>query len=257
MRGWWQGDDGRLYHDTLTERVLDMLAKKEKDRLRQAEYRNRKRAVSKGVAPSSHVTNEGHTRDSDGVHWSHAGVTSPSTKHLNQAPESAYGTSTVLSAGEVVKAMRAEGIQKANPSNAKLIALLSAGVPLAVFVEAARIAAKSAEKNPFGCPSQRPSTYWPSRLCQAPEQRPECLPHCPYPQRLRQPVPEPDTSKRSKAPMASARRQGHRRPLPIQLRLKKSRTAQRESGYPMPKQLPGCPRRRATKLRNGFWPSSR
>lgn len=150
MRGWWQGDDGRLYHDTLTERVLDMLAKKEKDRLRQAEYRNRKRAVSKGVAPSSHVTNEGHTRDSDGVHWSHAGVTSPSTKHLNQAPESAYGTSTVLSAGEVVKAMRAEGIQKANPSNAKLIALLSAGVPLAVFVEAARIAAKSAEKNPFG-----------------------------------------------------------------------------------------------------------
>lgn len=39
MRGWWQGDDGRLYHDTLTERVLDMLAKKEKDRLRQAEYR--------------------------------------------------------------------------------------------------------------------------------------------------------------------------------------------------------------------------
>lgn len=148
MRGWWQADDGRLYHDTLTERVLDMLTKKEKERLRQAEYRNRKRAGSKDVALLSHVTDAGHTCDSDGV-TRELRHQAPSTRH--QAPEpSAYGTGTALSAGEVVKAMRAEGIQKANPSNAKLIALLSAGVPLAMFVEAARIAAKSAEKNPFG-----------------------------------------------------------------------------------------------------------
>lgn len=41
MRGWWLADDGRLYHDTIAERVRDMLAKREQDRLRKADYRQR------------------------------------------------------------------------------------------------------------------------------------------------------------------------------------------------------------------------
>lgn len=40
MRGWWLGDDGRLYHDTLVERVREMLAYREKEAGRRG--RNRK-----------------------------------------------------------------------------------------------------------------------------------------------------------------------------------------------------------------------
>lgn len=41
MRGWWKADDGRLYHDTITERVLAMLAKRAKDAKRAADRRGR------------------------------------------------------------------------------------------------------------------------------------------------------------------------------------------------------------------------
>lgn len=41
MRGWWQADDGRLYHCTMTDRVQAMLVKKEKDRARKAGWRQR------------------------------------------------------------------------------------------------------------------------------------------------------------------------------------------------------------------------
>jgi hypothetical protein len=39
LRGWWLADDGRLYHRTLTELVLDMLARKNRERLRKANWR--------------------------------------------------------------------------------------------------------------------------------------------------------------------------------------------------------------------------
>ena len=44
MRGWWKADDGRLYHDTVAARVLDMLGAKGKERQRKADYRKRKEA---------------------------------------------------------------------------------------------------------------------------------------------------------------------------------------------------------------------
>lgn len=42
MRGWWLADDGRLYHDTITARVLAMLAKRASDAERAANRRARK-----------------------------------------------------------------------------------------------------------------------------------------------------------------------------------------------------------------------
>lgn len=39
LRGWREADDGRLYHETVSRRVLDMLAIKEKERARKAAYR--------------------------------------------------------------------------------------------------------------------------------------------------------------------------------------------------------------------------
>jgi uncharacterized protein YdaU (DUF1376 family) len=39
MRGWWLADDGRLYHDTIVQRVKEMLAKRRKEADRKAAYR--------------------------------------------------------------------------------------------------------------------------------------------------------------------------------------------------------------------------
>ncbi len=68
MRGWWLASDGRLYHDTIADRVLEMLAKKEKDRARKAGWRARQ---SDGVTPppdgvplESRGTDKGPTPDS-------------------------------------------------------------------------------------------------------------------------------------------------------------------------------------------------
>lgn len=44
LRGWWLAEDGRLYHDTLAERVLEMIERRDGERTRKAEYRERKKA---------------------------------------------------------------------------------------------------------------------------------------------------------------------------------------------------------------------
>ena len=59
MRGWWKAEDGRLYHDTVTDRVLDMLGVKEKERARKAEYRKR-REVEEGATGQNR---DNHGRD--------------------------------------------------------------------------------------------------------------------------------------------------------------------------------------------------
>lgn len=81
LRGWWQADDGRLYHDTMTERVLEMIERRDGERNRKAEYRARKQAelaaaqrqqaknrpdTSPGSPDLSHGTDAGLPRDSGG-----------------------------------------------------------------------------------------------------------------------------------------------------------------------------------------------
>jgi hypothetical protein len=75
MRGWWMASDGRMYHETITERVVDMLSLKDGERTRKAAYRARKDAARKahslpalsaGVPEMSHGTDEGQPRDSHG-----------------------------------------------------------------------------------------------------------------------------------------------------------------------------------------------
>jgi hypothetical protein len=70
MRGWWQAEDGRLYHDTLVERVVEMIGAKDKERSRKAAYRARmdaeRMAASQGSPDLSHGTDKGQTRDSHG-----------------------------------------------------------------------------------------------------------------------------------------------------------------------------------------------
>lgn len=61
LRGWWLADDGRLYHDTIAKRVLEMMGKRRSDSDRQAAKRAKDAA--------SHVehteTHDGVTRDID------------------------------------------------------------------------------------------------------------------------------------------------------------------------------------------------
>lgn len=71
LRGWWLADDGRLYHDTITERVLAMLEKRAKDAERSANRRARA-AASTGdppeVTPASRVTHDGLSSEFDTKH---------------------------------------------------------------------------------------------------------------------------------------------------------------------------------------------
>jgi hypothetical protein len=70
LRGWWKAADGRLYHETISIRVAEMLAARDKERNRKAEYRKRKDAEEgrspDAVPPESRGTNEGQLTDSGG-----------------------------------------------------------------------------------------------------------------------------------------------------------------------------------------------
>lgn len=56
LRGWMLADDGRLYHPTITKRVLAMLETKQKERDRKAAYRSR---MSGNVPRDNHGTDPG------------------------------------------------------------------------------------------------------------------------------------------------------------------------------------------------------
>ena len=63
MRGWWLADDGRLYHDTLVKRVVEMMSKRRSDSDRQAAKRAREAAEVSRLAHEKGVTHNGVTRD--------------------------------------------------------------------------------------------------------------------------------------------------------------------------------------------------
>lgn len=69
MRGWWAADDGRMYHETLTQRVLEMLSSKDAERARKADWRARKsRDVQRDTCGTDAVvTPESHGSDDTGT----------------------------------------------------------------------------------------------------------------------------------------------------------------------------------------------
>ena len=50
MRGWWEAEDGRLYHDTITARVLDMLKARAGNAKRVADHKAKQREERAGNA---------------------------------------------------------------------------------------------------------------------------------------------------------------------------------------------------------------
>ncbi|KVO05582.1 hypothetical protein WJ69_23060 [Burkholderia ubonensis] len=82
MRGWWLAADGRLYHSTMVERVLEMTERRDGERIRKANQRAKKGAEksagaagavpacpedSRNVPDVSHGTTSGQSRDSIGT----------------------------------------------------------------------------------------------------------------------------------------------------------------------------------------------
>ena len=174
MRGWWLAEDGRLYHDVVVERALEMLATKEKDRARKAGWRARKSTVATaGTTPDGGACPTGQDSDMDECP---AGQTGDSDRKDNtgtgtgtgkgigiptlvaKAQENSARTArapdddedhgppspiTPTAAGLACKAMRAAGLPDANPAHPRLIAALQAGVTVDELVLAAQHAAKT------------------------------------------------------------------------------------------------------------------
>ncbi len=150
MRGWWMAEDGRLYHDTVTKRVLEMLSARESERLRKREYRHRKGAERSGM---SHGTDDGRqqddTRSDTGRDDTGTGTrTGTGLEERNPPPGSTAGSVGVgeqspTKAGEVCRAIKAKGLAVVNPSSPELLALIAQGVPVETFEEAAGICMES------------------------------------------------------------------------------------------------------------------
>ena len=156
MRGWWEAEDGRLYHDTVTKRVLEMLAAREAERRRKAEYRQRKEAERTGL---SHGTDDGHqqddTRKDTGRDDTGTGTGTSTGKEENHHHARTTGGSvggdgqSPTKAGEVCRAIKARKVADVNPSNPELNALIAKGVPIETFEAAADICAKSTPPKGF------------------------------------------------------------------------------------------------------------
>jgi hypothetical protein len=166
MRGWWLADDGRMYHDTISQRVLEMLEyrRKESDR----RDRNRKkpppdtaalRATTTGQTEVSHVCPAGQPQDTTvtpdtgtgtgtigeviGTHTADASGDflgpQPGVRETNGERPAHAKTPT----GQVCIAMKRAGIGDVNPSNQKLMALIEAGATVEEFTDAAAKAVKA------------------------------------------------------------------------------------------------------------------
>lgn len=64
LRGWQKANDGRLYHQVISQIVLEMLRRKTRETERKADYRSRQKALD--VPTLSHGTDAGRTRESGG-----------------------------------------------------------------------------------------------------------------------------------------------------------------------------------------------
>lgn len=172
LRGWWLAEDGRLYHDTIVDCVMAMLAARDKERARKAEYRARQEALraAASVPPApaastppgggeppddpgnpwaSQACPTGQLRDSDGSDDTRTRTRTrtsitPLDADTHGARELSHGTParTVTPAAQVCFAMRAAGLGEVNPSHPNLSALLAAGAELDEFKEAAKEAAR-------------------------------------------------------------------------------------------------------------------
>ena len=125
MRGWWLADDGRLYQDTIVNRVLEMLEYRRKNAARQATHKGKKGdSRTSNALPTSEQPDSNDTGTGTGT-----GTGTNSSLREDGAR---------LTSGAVCKAMKSVGLQSVNPSHPKLQALIDAGITLPEFTDAAK-----------------------------------------------------------------------------------------------------------------------
>jgi len=172
LRGWWLAEDGRIYHDTITQRVLDMLTRKDAERNRKAEYRARKEAERKAAADIqktgadvqsrpkvSHGTDAGRTRESGGSDATGTGTGTgliskeeklshtPSVhpENLSHGTDAGHDDAPDFKPspyGQICLAMKAIGIADTSPGNPEFRALVDAGADVEEFMSAAKDSVK-------------------------------------------------------------------------------------------------------------------
>nr|WP_258170335.1 hypothetical protein [Burkholderia multivorans] len=152
MRGWWLADDGRLYHNTMVERVLEMIDRRDGERIRKANQRAKKeaeRAAADDVAGSgcpadsgnvpdmSHGTDSGLPEDSNGTDATGTGTgtgSKPKTPGTSGGVGALHARSenTPLSAAEVSASLRdwererGKAVRNLTPSQQQVIDLAAA-----------------------------------------------------------------------------------------------------------------------------------
>lgn len=166
LRGWSEAEDGRLYHVTLTQRVIEMMKRRRSDSDRQAEKRRReaeeaaKKAAESRESPGeitevSRVTPTGVGPESSTDHRP------PNTE--NQKPKSGKPVAAPplparaarepepdaqpTAAGLACRAIKAAGIADVNPGHPTLLSLLEAGqTPELLAATATELAGKGKAK---------------------------------------------------------------------------------------------------------------
>lgn len=152
-RGWSAASDGRLYHATITSRVLTMLDKREGDKRRTAKNRALKAATASpaagnpdpnNVTPVSRVTPPSLMRESDVSSLPepvpgeiHSRERKSRARACDAEPPEACGQPPTL-AGQVCRAMQQAGFRQTNPGDPRLAELLRQGATEAEFVDLAR-----------------------------------------------------------------------------------------------------------------------
>lgn len=137
MRGWWLAEDGRMYHDTIAMRVLEMLEYRRKNAVRVANHKAKgKQSPSSNALPAGDERSTNDTGTGTGTYIPVA--------HPPPEPRVGLGGDELAKstkAGEVCKAIKAKGVMGVNPSNPELLALILQGVPVETFDAAATICA--------------------------------------------------------------------------------------------------------------------
>lgn len=163
LRGWWLADDGLLYHDTLVQRVLEMLKQRRGDASRQAANRAKKaaelQADSTKQPPVSRVTPSGvqgesstGTGTSTGIHTEDhhdAGGGERASGDGGFDPDQVVGSAQPTAAGALCRTLRQAGIADVNPGHPRLLALLEAGAQPAEFAGFVAHAMEKAPGNAF------------------------------------------------------------------------------------------------------------
>ena len=156
LRGWWLADDGRLYHPTITARVMEMLEYRRKTAERVAKHKAAKRDERSGNAlptPPATVKNDTGTGtgtdlgDTEDHHHPGGGADAGDEGEFDPGPF--VGSNQPTAAGVICGALRRAGIADTNPGHPMLLALLAAGAQQAEFAGFVPDALRKAPKQPF------------------------------------------------------------------------------------------------------------